>query len=121
MPGYKERINYLTADVSYVYWEGFYTGGLFAGVGGYSFKPQPVAFVQSPRFDWAEAGIGAAGGFTVALLLGGAILERGWRSRQRPAGDFAAGVGGEFQKDQGFGSGVEQPDPLSPERRQRRT
>lgn len=43
MPGYKERINCLTVDVSYVYWEGFYTGGLFAGVGGYSFQPQPVA------------------------------------------------------------------------------
>ena len=43
MPGYKERINYLTADVSYVYWEGFYTGGIFGGIGGYSVNPQPVA------------------------------------------------------------------------------
>ena len=43
MPGYKERINYLTADVSYVYWQGFYTGGIFGGIGGYSVNPQPVA------------------------------------------------------------------------------
>lgn len=43
MPGYKERINYLTVDASYVYWYGFYTGGIFGGLGGYSFNPQPVA------------------------------------------------------------------------------
>jgi hypothetical protein len=43
MPGYKERINYISADVSYTYWEGFYTGGIFGGIGGYSINPQAVA------------------------------------------------------------------------------
>jgi hypothetical protein len=63
MPGYKERINYLTVDVSYTYWSSFYTGGIFAGGGGYSFKPQPVApeFAayqdeDTRRFGW-NAGV----------------------------------------------------------------
>ena len=43
MPGYKERINFVTVDVSYTYGADFYTGGLFVGVGGYGFKPQAVA------------------------------------------------------------------------------
>lgn len=42
VPAAKERINYLDADVSYQYAEGFYTGGIFGGIGGYSFKPQPM-------------------------------------------------------------------------------
>ena len=42
VPAAKERINYLTTDVSYQYAEGFYTGGIFGGIGGYSFKPQPM-------------------------------------------------------------------------------
>jgi len=42
VPGIKERINYLTADVSYQYSGGFYTGGAFGGIGGYQLKPQPV-------------------------------------------------------------------------------
>ena len=35
MPGYKERINYITVDVSYRSSEGFFTSGLFGGIGGY--------------------------------------------------------------------------------------
>lgn len=42
VPGFKERINYLTVDVSYLLWDGFYTSGLFAGFGGYQFNPEPV-------------------------------------------------------------------------------
>jgi len=42
VPTAKERINYLSVDVSYLFWEGFYTGGVFGGIGGYSFNPQPM-------------------------------------------------------------------------------
>jgi hypothetical protein len=74
MPGYKERINYLTADVSYVYWQGFYTGGIFAGVGGYSFKPQPVApeFAASQDLDQRVFGFNAGldGEFRVSKNFG---------------------------------------------------
>jgi hypothetical protein len=70
MPGYKERINYLTVDVSYTYWEGFYTGGIFGGIGGYSFNPQPVApeFAASQDLDQKVFGwnAGLDGEFRVA-------------------------------------------------------
>ncbi len=62
MPGYKERINYLTVDVSYTYWGGFYTAGIFAGVGGYSFKPQPVAPGFAAYQDLDERVFGFNGG-----------------------------------------------------------
>lgn len=38
----KERVEYLTVGVSYLLWEGFFTSGLFAGVGGYHFRPDLV-------------------------------------------------------------------------------
>jgi hypothetical protein len=33
-----------------------------------------VVVRETPAFDWADAGIGAAGGFAIALLLGGVVL-----------------------------------------------
>jgi len=33
-----------------------------------------VVVRETPAFDWADAGIGAAGGFAIALLLGGIVL-----------------------------------------------
>jgi hypothetical protein len=42
VPSAKEHVNYLDVDVSYQYAEGFYTGGVFGGVGGYQVKPEPV-------------------------------------------------------------------------------
>ena len=38
----KERINYATLGVSYLLWEGFFTSGLFGGIGGYHLKPDAV-------------------------------------------------------------------------------
>ena len=46
--------------------------------------PAPsVVVVGSGGFDWTDAGIGAAGGFAIALLLGGAIVltQRGSRGK----------------------------------------
>ncbi len=42
-----------------------------------------IVLVRTGRFDWTDAGIGAAGGFALALLLGGAFLlsQRGGRRR----------------------------------------
>lgn len=42
LPDFKERINYLAADVSYLFAEGFYTGGVFGGIGGYQVRPEAV-------------------------------------------------------------------------------
>lgn len=43
LPEFKERIEYGTVAVSYLFWEGFYTSGIFAGVGAYGIQPDSVA------------------------------------------------------------------------------
>lgn len=47
MPEYRDRIQYLTVGVSYLFAEGPFTTGLFAGIGGYGIRPEPV----SPLLD----------------------------------------------------------------------
>jgi len=42
VPGAKERVNSMTVDVSYQVFEGFFTSGLFAGIGGYHFRPETM-------------------------------------------------------------------------------
>jgi outer membrane protein with beta-barrel domain len=50
LPLVKERVNYGTVDVSYLFWEGFYTAGVFGGIGGYHIKPDESETL-SPEFD----------------------------------------------------------------------
>jgi hypothetical protein len=47
VPLIKERVNYLTIGASYLFTEGFFTSGVFGGIGGYHLKPDTVA----PPFD----------------------------------------------------------------------
>jgi hypothetical protein len=47
VPEIRERVNYLTLGTSYLYVEGFFTSGVFGGIGGYHLKPDSVA----PPFD----------------------------------------------------------------------
>lgn len=42
LPEFKERINYGTVGVSYLFWEGFYTSGIFAGIGVYGIRPDTL-------------------------------------------------------------------------------
>jgi hypothetical protein len=42
LPEFKERINYGTVGVSYLFWEGFYTSGIFAGLGVYGIRPDTL-------------------------------------------------------------------------------
>ncbi len=42
LPDLTDRINYGTLGVSYEFWEGTYTSGLFAGIGGYRIEPDAV-------------------------------------------------------------------------------
>jgi len=42
LPDLTDRINYGTLGVSYEFWEGTYTSGLFAGIGGYRIAPDAV-------------------------------------------------------------------------------
>jgi hypothetical protein len=50
LPLIKERVNYYTVGVSYLFWEGFYTSGVFAGIGGYHIKPDQSENIPS-EFD----------------------------------------------------------------------
>jgi Outer membrane protein beta-barrel domain len=42
LPELEENVRYGTVSVSYLFWEGFFTSGLFAGIGGYGMRPDPV-------------------------------------------------------------------------------
>ena len=43
LPDLNERIHYVDVAVSYQFWEGDYTSGIFAGIGGYRIDPDSVA------------------------------------------------------------------------------
>jgi hypothetical protein len=67
VPGAKERINSISVDVSYLVFEGFFTSGLFAGIGGYQFNPQPMppefAAYQDPSEKVFGFNVGVDGDF----------------------------------------------------------
>ena len=42
VPKMKERVGYVTIGVSYLFWEGFFTSGILAGIGGYGIRPDTV-------------------------------------------------------------------------------
>jgi hypothetical protein len=50
----KERIDYTTVGVSYQFWEGDYTSGIFGGVGGYKIDPDPAPARFSAFRDASE-------------------------------------------------------------------
>ena len=50
LPLVKERVNYGIVSVSYLFWEGFYTAGVFGGIGGYHIKPDESETLD-PVFD----------------------------------------------------------------------
>jgi hypothetical protein len=70
VPAAKERINSVSVDVSYLMFEGFFTSGLFAGIGGYQFKPQPMPPDFSAYQDLEEKvfgfNVGVDGDFRVS-------------------------------------------------------
>ena len=54
-----------------------------AAITAHTTSAPSIVVVGSGGFDWTDAGIGAAGGFAIALLLGGMflLLHRGSRGR----------------------------------------
>jgi outer membrane protein with beta-barrel domain len=58
LPEFKERIEYGTVGVSYLFWEGFYTSGMFAGVGAYGIRPDAVAEEIAAYADQRETVFG---------------------------------------------------------------
>jgi hypothetical protein len=74
LPELDENVNYGIVSVSYLFWEGFFTSGLFAGIGGYGMRPDPVpagfeeyADRRETVFGWHA---GADGEFQVARQVG---------------------------------------------------
>lgn len=50
LPDLEARIEYVTVSVSYQFWDGDYTSGVFGGVGGYRVNPDPApALVEDFR------------------------------------------------------------------------
>ena len=74
VPTAKEHVNYLTLDASYLYAQGFYTGGIFGGIGGYQYVPEPMppgyeAF-QDPDQKFFGLNVGVDGEFRITPNLG---------------------------------------------------
>ncbi|MFY9552759.1 MAG: outer membrane beta-barrel protein [Thermoanaerobaculia bacterium] len=58
IPLIKERVDYGTVGVSYLFWEGFFTSGVFAGIGGYGIRPDAVPADIEPHADRDETVFG---------------------------------------------------------------
>ncbi len=58
LPEMDERVGYGIVSVSYLLWEGFFTSGLFAGIGGYGIRPDVVPEAAEPYADRDETVFG---------------------------------------------------------------
>lgn len=58
LPELDERVGYGIVSVSYLLWEGFFTSGLFAGIGGYGIRPDEVPPEAEPYADPDETVFG---------------------------------------------------------------
>ncbi|HEY7112424.1 MAG TPA: outer membrane beta-barrel protein [Thermoanaerobaculia bacterium] len=54
MPFYRDRLDYLTVGASYLFLDGPVTTGAFAGIGGYSIRPEEVSPGLDPFRDQRE-------------------------------------------------------------------
>lgn len=69
LPALTDRINYGTLGVSYEFWEGTYTSGLFAGIGGYRIEPDSVEPALESFRDVRETVFGWHVGLDGAVAL----------------------------------------------------
>jgi hypothetical protein len=78
LPDLPDRINYASLGVSYEFWEGDYTSGLFGGIGGYRIEPESVAPGLESFRDVRETVLGwhagVEGGVRIASRL--SVLAR---------------------------------------------
>jgi hypothetical protein len=74
VPDLDERVNYGMVSASYLFWEGFFTSGLFGGIGGYGIHPGDVDPQYANLVDRRETVFGwhagTEGEFTVSKNLG---------------------------------------------------
>lgn len=78
LPDLTSKIDYGTIGVSYEFWEGEYTSGLFAGIGGYKIRPEPVAPVFENFRDLRETAFGwhIGADASVRIVSRAALLAR---------------------------------------------
>lgn len=73
VPSAKEHVNYVTADASYLFGQDFYTGGVFGGIGGYEYRPEPMPpgfeIYQDPAKKYFGFNLGVDGEFRVMKPL----------------------------------------------------
>ena len=58
MPDLNDKIDYATVGASYQFWEGYYTSGLFAGIGGYKIRPEAAPAAIANFRDQRETAFG---------------------------------------------------------------
>jgi hypothetical protein len=58
LPDLDVRIDYATIGVSYQFWEGDYTSGVFGGIGGYKVNPEPASEELANFRDFHETVFG---------------------------------------------------------------
>ena len=58
LPDLDVRIDYATLGVSYQFWEGDYTSGIFGGIGGYKVNPYPTSEELANFRDFHETVFG---------------------------------------------------------------
>jgi hypothetical protein len=58
LPELDVRIDYATVGVSYQFWEGDYTSGIFGGIGGYKVNPEPTSEDITDLRDFHETVFG---------------------------------------------------------------
>ncbi len=71
MPEYRDRIQYITLSVSYLFRDGPLTTELFAGIGGYGIRPESISPAADPFRDARERVFGWHAGVDGSLHLSG--------------------------------------------------
>lgn len=98
LPQLDERIGYGIVSVSYLFWEGYFTSGLFAGIGGYGIRPDAVPVEAQPYADRNETVFGwhagADGEFLVLKNLAVVIRLTYHNVSAHPHRQFLTGDGG---------------------------
>ncbi len=69
MPEYRDRLQFVAVDVSYLVTQGPITSGFFAGIGGYGIRPESVSTELDPFRDQRERVIGVRVGVDGDLHL----------------------------------------------------
>ena len=69
LPDLINDIRYATLGVSYEFWEGTFTSGIFAGIGGYKVEPRDVPAEIANYRDQRETSFGWHGGAEAGIQL----------------------------------------------------